>query len=83
MANTWQKYHYKQKAVTTEMRAESSATIAINVNGKDTYFKVSYGETRIVPMDANMDKEKQILFDDINKVVDDQILEIVNTYNKK
>ena len=55
-AKTWQKYHYNQKAVTTEIKAESSATVVVNINGKDCYYKVTYGETRLVPHDANMEK---------------------------
>lgn len=82
-AKTWQKYHYNQKAVTTEIKAESSATVVVNINGKDCYYKVTYGESRLVPHDANMEKEKKILFDDINEQVDNQILEIYNAYSKK
>lgn len=80
---TWKQYHYNQQAVTTEIRAESSSTIVIPINGKDTYYKVSYGETRTVPLSANMEMEKKILFDDINKVVDDQVMEIVSAYSEQ
>lgn len=79
--NQWEKYHYKTKAVVSEIKGESSATIVLTINGKDNYFKILYGETRIVPHTANIEKERQILFDDINAVVDSRVLEIANTYS--
>lgn len=69
---------YKSLATISEIRGDSSATIQLNNN----YYKINYGETRIIPPFADMDKEREILFNEINKVVDDQIADILDTLKK-
>ncbi|MDD7450483.1 MAG: hypothetical protein PUK76_05495 [Treponema sp.] len=51
---------------------------------RDNYFTVEYAEERTIPElpDIDMDKERQILWDEVNCVVDNQIQDIINTYKK-
>ncbi len=69
---------YKSLSTVSEIRGDSSATIQLGNN----YYKINYGETRIIPPFADMEKERDILFDDLNKVVDKQIQDILNAYKK-
>lgn len=72
---------YKSTATITQIRGESTATVKIG----DNYYKFSYGEDRIVPPFADHNKERELLFNDLNKVVDDQIanvLESIKSTNK-
>ena len=69
---------YKSLAIVNEIRGDSSATIQLNNN----YYKINYGETRLIPPYADIDKEREVLFNEINKVVDDQIADILDTLKK-
>jgi len=69
----------KSTATITEIRGDSSATVQIGTN----FFKISYGETRIIPPYSDMDEERKLLFDDLNKVVDDQIQDLLNATTNK
>ena len=69
---------YNQKAVTTSITANSKCTIKI----KDNYYSIEFSEERTLPEveDINVEKERLLLFDDVNRIVDDQINEILNTF---
>lgn len=63
---------------TVEIRADSSATVEINKK----WFKVSYGETRIInnPQTVNMDEERQKIWNTVNSEVDKQIQDIIESF---
>lgn len=63
---------------TVEIRADSSATVEINKK----WFKVAYGETRIInnPQLVNMDEERQKIWDTVNGEVDKQIQDIIQSF---
>ena len=72
---------YESKATTTTIKAESKITIKI----RDNFYSVTFTEERSVPdvEGVNVESERAILFDDVNKVVDSQAAEIINTFSKK
>ena len=63
---------------TVEIRADSSATVEINKK----WFKVSYGETRIInnPQAVDMNEERQKIWDTVNGEVDTQIQDIMESF---
>ena len=63
---------------TVEIRADSSATVEINKK----WFKVSYGETRIInnPETVNIEEERQKIWDTVNGEVDKQIQDIIQSF---
>lgn len=67
---------YVSKARTTKITAESSITIKL----KDNFYKVTFGEEREIPDDADIERERTLLFDDVNSVVDAQANEILKTF---
>ena len=69
---------YQSKAVVTTIKATSKVTLKI----KDNFFSVEYTEERTIPdvEGIDIDKERKILFDDVNATVDDQASEIRNTF---
>lgn len=68
------KKEYTSKAVTTTIRVASRCSVKI----KDAYFTVEYGEERTVPIDADIEKERKLLWDDANRECDNQIADIYN-----
>ena len=60
------------------IKAESKTTIKI----KDNYYSVTYTEERTIPEmeDVNIDAERALLWDDVNKTVDMQAEEIIKTF---
>lgn len=73
--------NYIQKAVPTVIKFSSRAS----VNIKDHWYTMEYGEERQIYNfdEIDLDKEKQLLIDDCNEVVDKQIEEVVNMILKK
>lgn len=72
---------YESKAVTTKISATSRVAIKI----RDNYYTVEYSEERSLPdIEAiDVETERMILFDDVNKVVDAQAADILNTFQNK
>lgn len=72
---------YLPKAVPTVIKFSSRGSVKI----KDSYYTFEYGEERQINNynEVNLDKEKQLLIDDCNEVVDKQIEEVVNMILKK
>lgn len=72
---------YQSKAIVTTIKATSRVALKIN----DNFFTVEYTEERQIPdVDGvNVEKERQVLFDDVNAVVDEQALQIKETFAKK
>ena len=73
--------NYEQKAITTQIRATSRASVKI---GND-FYTVEYSEERTVPdvEGVNLEKERQILWDCVNDEVDAQIDTIIKLANQK
>lgn len=65
---------YIPKGVTTVIRAESGVSIEMqNKNSSSTWYKFVYAEERTIPADANLELEKEALWNDVNRTVDDQV----------
>lgn len=71
---------YESKAIVTKIVATSRVAIKI----KDNFYTVEYSEERAIPdvEGINMDAERNILFDGVNAVVDDQAQQILKTFQK-
>ena len=72
---------YESKAVTTKIVATSRVAIRI----KDNYYTVEAQEERNItdPKNVDMDKEWFLLFDSVNNVVDNQVTDIIATFETK
>lgn len=73
-----EKAEYKSKAITQSIRATSGITFEI----KGKWYKLAYEEERILPKVCDRDAEIKLLFDHCNKIVDDQVGEILELYEK-
>ena len=67
----------ESKAIPITIKATSRVAIKI----KDNFYTVEYSEERAVPDgDVDMAFERSVLWDDVNKTVDDQCAEILKTF---
>lgn len=67
----------ESKAVVKTIKATSRVAIKI----KDNFYTVEYSEEREIPdTEVDMEFERNVLWDDVNKVVDDQCAEILKTF---
>lgn len=73
--------NYESHAVPTEISATSRCAIKV----RDNYYTVEVSEKRaITDVDGiDMDLEYKMLFDEVNKVVDAQCQDIIDTFVKK
>lgn len=74
---------YSQKAIPTVIKFTSRASVKIvDRNKQDHYYTIEYGEERQIQNfdNTNLDKERQILIDDCNTIVDAQLKDIVDMY---
>ena len=73
---------YVSHAVPTEISATSRCAIKV----KDNYYTVEVSEKRTISTadieGIDMDKEYELLFDEVNNVVDKQCEQIVKTFAK-
>lgn len=71
---------YTSKAIPTKISATSRVAIKI----RDNYYTVEYTEERAVAdvEGVDMEKERMILFDDVNRIVDTQAQDILQTFRK-
>lgn len=79
MART--KKQYEQKAITHSIRFTSRASIKIG----ESFYTMEACEERIIPdIDGvDVEKEKKLLWDELNAQVDDQIEDIKRVYGIK
>ena len=72
---------YISKAIPKVIKFSSRASIKV----RDNFYTFEYGEERQIDNfnEVNLDKEKQLLIDDCNKVVDSQIEEVVKMFMEK
>lgn len=66
----------ESKAKVTSIKATSRVAIRI----KDNYYTVEYSEERSVPEDADVEFERTVMWDEVNKTVDDQCAQILKTF---
>lgn len=73
--------NYESKAITTQIRATSRASVKV----RDNYYTVEYSEERTIPdvEGVNLEEEKRILWDDVNGEVDAQIEDIIKSFAKQ
>ena len=71
---------YKSKATIKTIKASSRASVKVG----DSYYTVEYSEERTIPKVAGIDinKEKELLWDEVNSQVDNQIEDILRTFRK-
>jgi uncharacterized Zn finger protein (UPF0148 family) len=76
---------YVPKATTTSIKAESGVSVEIKDNSGKTarWYKFTYTEERNVPADADVEKEKEILWNDVNATVDGQVEETLSFLQSK
>ena len=69
---------YEQKAITTTIKATSRVSVKIATRGGDNFYTVEYCEERMIPdvEDIDLESEKKILWDDVNREVDKQVEDI-------
>ena len=68
---------YQSKAITTSIKISSRASVGIQKRSTTNYFTVEYTEERTIPEDADIEKERQLLWDTCNNQVDEQIEEVI------
>lgn len=70
--------NYKSKATVASIKATSKVTLKI----KDNFFSVEYTEERTLPdvEGIDVDKERKLLWDDVNAIVDDKANEIKEVF---
>jgi hypothetical protein len=73
--------NYIPKAIPKVIKFSSRASIKV----RDNFYTFEYGEERQIDdfNEVDLEKEKQILIDDCNKVVDNQIEEVVKMFVEK
>lgn len=64
--------------VTTAIRATSRASVKVG----ESFYTVEYCEERSVPETANLAEERKALWDTCNNEVDNQIVDILQTFKK-
>lgn len=71
---------YESKAVVTEISAVSRVAIKI----KDNFYTIEYSEKRAIPdvEDIDLERERVVLFDDVNRIVDAQAEDIIKSFQK-
>ena len=72
---------YESKAKVTKISATSRSAIKI----RESYYTVEYTEERSIPdiEDVDLDAERSMLWNDVNATVDNQVEEIVKTFNPR
>lgn len=71
---------YESKAIVTTIKATSRNAIKIG----DNYYTVEYSEERTIPdVDGvDIEIERNLLFDDVNNIVDKQSEDIISAFSK-
>ena len=71
---------YQSKAIVTNIKATSRVAIKV----RDNFYTVEYTEERAIPDvdDIDIEKERILLFDAVNAVVDGQAEDILKTFQR-
>ena len=78
MASVSKKKEYKSVAKTTCIRATSRASVKIG----DSFYTLEYCEERALPDNADVEKERALLWDVVNNECDNQIQDVLKTFKK-
>ena len=70
---------YESKAITTSIKCTSRKAIKLG----DNYFTVECCEERAIPEDADVAKERQLLWQCVDDQCYDQIEELLNDYKNR
>ena len=72
---------YESKAITTQIRATSRASVKI----KDNFYTFEYSEERTIPQieGVDLEEEKQALWDKVNDEVYFQVDDMIKSVAKK
>ena len=70
---------YESKATVTTISAVSRASIKI----RDNFYTLEYGESRSIPEDADVEKERALLWETVNKECDNQVQEVLEMFRSK
>lgn len=76
---------YEVKGITSSIKFTSRASVCITSRGGEkNFYTVEACEERLIPAVEGVDvaKEKQALWDAVNKECDDQIADILKVYKK-
>ena len=76
---------YKQKATTTKISYTSRASIKLQTRTGDNFYTVEATEERSIPdVDGvDMNEEWHLLCDAVDTIVDNQCIQIVQTFDNK
>lgn len=66
-------------AKTTTIKASSRASVKVG----DNFYTVEWTEERTIQPKDDIEEERQLLWDDVNREVDEQIEEILEAYGNK
>lgn len=74
------KKSYESKAITTAIRFTSRASIKMG----DNFYTVEATEERMIPdlPDIDIEAEKKLLWDEVNRQVDEQVDDIFEEFHK-
>lgn len=78
MAGKKKETEYQSKAITTSIEFTSRASVKVG----ESFYTVECCETRSLPPDADVEKERAILWDIVNGECDAQIQDILKTFKK-
>lgn len=71
-------YFFEPLGVTTTITAESGLSVDLKDKyGNSRWYKFNYTEQRTVPAGCDLDKEKELLWADVNATVDQQLEETI------
>lgn len=75
---------YKSHAVPTEISATSRASIKVSTRNGDNFYTVeAYQKKTITEVEGlDIDAEYALLFDDLNKIIDNQCEDIIRSIKK-
>lgn len=68
---------YTPQGITTSIKAESG----VSIETKNGWYRFGFTEERIIPETANIEKEKEALWNSVNNEVDKQVDDIKAAFN--
>ena len=79
---TRKKSEYKSLAIVRTMKATSRASVKVSTPNGDSFYTLEYCEERYIPENADVEKERKILWDVVNTECDNQIQDVLHVYRK-
>ena len=72
------KSEYKSIAEVTSIKATSRASVKVG----DSFYTLEYCEERMIPINADIEKERALLWDIVNTECDNQIQDVLKIFKK-